>query len=135
MNMLLTLLNKFWLVVFFSSNIWRSDLTGDSVRIWHYINYPASYSEELINLCWYFWGGGLYPFRQFTGVKLVWNIDNRRPAVDCTVNYNWSDLLLDKNVISHQTNQFSLQYLHQQRKNWRSCFDSSILISTHKSAR
>ena len=74
-------------------------------------------------------------YRQFAGVEFVWNIDNRRPAVYYTVHYNWSDLLLDKNVIAHQTNQFSLQYLHQQRKNWRSCFVSSIFISTHKSAR
>ena len=73
--------------------------------------------------------------RPFAGVEIVWNIDNQRPAVDCTVHYNWSGLFLDKNVIAQQTNQFSLQYLHQQRKNWHSCFDSSIFISTHKSAR
>ena len=34
--------------------------------------------------------------RRFAGVELVWNIDDWRPAVDCTVHYNWSDLLLDK---------------------------------------
>ena len=58
--------------------------------------------------------------RRFLGVEFVWNIDDWRPAVDCTVHYNWSDLLIDKNMIAHQTNQFSLQYLHQQRKNWHS---------------
>ena len=51
---------KFWPVVFLWSNLWRRDSFDDSVRIWHYINYPASYSKELINLCWYCWGGGLY---------------------------------------------------------------------------
>ena len=95
----------------------------------HYINYPASYSDELTNLCWYFRGGGLYPSRIFAGVELVWNIDNLRPAVGYTVHYNWSSLLLDKNVTAHQTNQFSLQYLHQQRKNLHSCFDSSIFFA------
>ena len=134
--MLLTLLNKFWLVVFFYSNNWRSDLTGDSARIWLYIYYPVSYSEELINLCWYCWGGGLYPSlghprvsslsEIFTTVVQQWTVH---------VHYNWSDLLLDKNVITHQPNQFSLQYLHQQRKNCHDSFDSSIFISTHKSAR
>ena len=29
----------------------------------HYIIYPYLYSEKLINLCWYWWGGGLYPYR------------------------------------------------------------------------
>ena len=65
---------------------WR--FVDDSVRIWHYTNYPASYSDELINLCWYCWGGGLYPSRQFTGVEFVWNIDNLRPAVGYTVRQN-----------------------------------------------
>ena len=92
----------------------------------YYINYPASDSDELINLCWYCWGGGLYPSRRFAGVELVWKIDNLCPAVGYTVHYIWSDLLLDKYLIYHQTNQFSLQYLHQQRKNLHSCFDSSI---------
>ena len=51
----------------------------------HYKIYPSSYSYELINLCWYCWGGGLYPFRQLAGVEFVWNIDNRPPAMGYTV--------------------------------------------------
>ena len=29
----------------------------------HHKIYPSSYSEKLIKLCWYCWGGGLYPYR------------------------------------------------------------------------
>ena len=103
---------KFLLVVFLWNNLWRRDSWDDSVRIWHYINYPDSYSEELINLCWYFWGGGLYPFRRFTGVELVWNIDDRRPDVDCTVCQNLirsvTTQIRDYQLVENQSLQSSL---------------------------
>ena len=101
---------KFWPVVFLWSNLWMRDSCDDSVRIWHYINYPVSYSDELVNLCWYCWGGGLYPFRRFAGVEFVWNIDNRRPDVGYTVRQTWYDQLLHKYVISSKTNQYSFHY-------------------------
>ena len=79
---------KFWPVVFWRSDLWRRDSLRLQCENLHYKIYPTSYSEKLINLCWYCWGGGLYPFRQFSGVDFVWNIDNLRPAVGYTVCQN-----------------------------------------------
>ena len=75
---------KFWPVVFLWSNLWRHGSLRWQFENSHYKIYPTSYSDELINLCWYCWGGGLYPSRRFAGVEFVWNIDNLRPAVGCT---------------------------------------------------
>ena len=36
----------------------------------HYKIYPSSYSDELINLYWYCWGGGLYPYRPIRASSL-----------------------------------------------------------------
>ena len=49
---------------------------------WQYEN-SILHTIELINLCWYYWGGGLYPYRRIEGLEFVCNIDNRGLAGDC----------------------------------------------------
>ena len=91
---------------------------------------------QRINLCSYCWGGGLYPSLGHPRVSsLSETLTTGVQPWTVHVHHIWSDLLLEKNVIAHQTNLFSLQYFHQQRKNWHSCFDSSNFISTFDNRR
>ena len=58
--------------------------------------YPSSYSDELINLCWYCWGGGLYPYRLIFSSRLSEILTaGLRPWALVFIR-TWSDLLLHK---------------------------------------
>ena len=60
---------NFWLVVFLWNNLWMREGLWWKCYDLHYKIYPDSYSEKLINLCWYCWGGGLYPSMRLAGVE------------------------------------------------------------------
>ena len=96
--------------------------------------YPSSYSDELLNLCWYCWGWSFFPYRLILFLSLSEILTaGFRPWVLVFIR-TWSDLLLHKYLVARKTNQFSLHYLHQQRRNLLSCFDTYNLIFTYKSA-
>ena len=72
--------------------------------------YPSSYSDELINLCWYCWGGGLYPYRLILLLSLSEILTaGFRPWALVFIR-TWYDLLLQKILVSRkkQSVQYSL---------------------------
>ena len=79
--------------------------------------YPSSCSDELINLCWYCWGGGFSPSRLFSSLSLseILTVGFRQWAI--LFIRTWSDLLLHQYLFAIKTNQFSIHYLHQQKRN------------------
>ena len=84
--------------------------------------YPSSYSDELLNLCWYCWGGGFFPSRLFSSFILseILTAGFRPRAI--LFWRTWSDILLHQYLVASQTNQFSLHYLYQLKRKLFSYF-------------
>ena len=97
--------------------------------------YLSYYSEELLNLCWYCWGGVFFSCSLILLLSLSEILTSGFRPWALVFIRTWSDLLLHKYLVSRKTNQFSLHYLHQQRRNLLSCFDTYNFIFTYKSAR
>ena len=83
----------------------------------HYKIYPYSCSNELINLSWYCWGGFLYPYRSIWCLSLSEILTTGLQPRALLFVQTWSDLLLNKYLVASKTNQFSLHYLYQLKRN------------------
>ena len=78
---------------------------------------PTSYSDELINLRWYYWGGSLNLYRPLRVSSLSEILTTGVQPGAILFFRTWSNLLLHKYLIASKTNQFSLQYLQQLKRN------------------
>ena len=79
--------------------------------------YPSSYSDKLINLCWYWWGGGLYPYRLILSSSLSKILTASLQPRALVFIRTWSDMLLHQYLVASKTNPFRLRYLYQLKRN------------------